>query len=113
MNMFGGDQYSFEYAAGSDVAVMRGVMRLASPAAYDAVFAPVRTLIASGKSSTIDLRDVTFMNSSGIRALAALVLLAKSSGASLRLVASEKIPWQKKTVASFGAINPSLTVELR
>ena len=113
MSLFGGDQYSIECAEGSDVAVMRGVMRLASPAAYDAVFAPVRTLIASGTPSTIDLCDVTFMNSSGIRALATLVLLAKASGTALRMVASDKIPWQKKTVASFGAIHPSLTVEVR
>ena len=113
MTMFEREQYSVECAEGSDVAVMRGVMRLASPAAYDEAFAPVRARIDRGRTSTVDLTNVSFMNSSGIRALATLVLLAKANGVALRIVASEKIPWQRKTVASFRAINPDLTVDLR
>lgn len=113
MTMFEREQYSVECAEGSDVAMMRGVMRLASPAAYDAAFSPLRARIESCRPSTVDLTNVSFMNSSGVRALATLVLLAKSNGVALRMVASEKIPWQRKTVASFRAINPDLTVELR
>jgi hypothetical protein len=113
MTMFEREPYSVECAAGSDAAVMRGVMRLASPSAYDSVFAPMRARIERAEASTIDVTAVSFMNSSGIRALASLVLLARATGGSLRMVASEKIPWQKKTMASFRAINPGLTVELR
>lgn len=113
MSLFEREQYSVECANGSDVAVLRGVMRLASPAAYDAVFAPVRTLIESGRASTVDLRDVSFMNSSGIRALATLVLLAKEKRTPLQMVANESIPWQKKTLASLRAISPALTIASR
>jgi hypothetical protein len=113
MSIFERDQYSVDCSAGSDRAVLRGVMRLASPSAYDAVFAPIRARIASGAPPTIDLTDVTFMNSSGIRALASLVLFAKEKDATLRMVASNGIPWQKKTMSSFRAISPALTIELR
>jgi hypothetical protein len=112
MNMFEREHYSVECSDASDVAVMRGVMRLASPSAYESVFAPLRARIAAGKASTIDLRDVTFMNSSGIRALAGIVLAAKASGAGLKMIVNERIPWQKKTVASFQLINPGVSVEL-
>lgn len=110
MSLFEREQYSVECANGSDVAVLRGVMRLASPAAYDAVFAPVRTLIESGRASTVDLSGVSFMNSSGIRALATLVLLAKEKRTPLQMVANASIPWQKKTLASLRAISPALTI---
>jgi hypothetical protein len=113
MTMFEREPYSVECADGSDAAVMRGVMRLASPAAYDSAFAPMRARIERAEASTIDVTGVSFMNSSGIRALAELVLLAKSKAASLRIVASDSIPWQKKTMASFRAIHPALAVELR
>lgn len=113
MSIFERDQYSVDCAEGSDYAVLHGVMRLASPSAYDAAFAPIRTRIEGGGSPTIDLTDVSFMNSSGIRALASLVLFAKGKNAALRMIASNGIPWQKKTMASFRAINSALTVELR
>jgi anti-anti-sigma factor len=112
MTLFEREQYSVDCPEGSDVAVLHGVMRLASPAAYESVFAPVRARIVAHHPSTIDLSDVSFMNSSGIRALASLVVLAKDTGAALRLVASERVPWQKKTVASLRAISPALGVEL-
>ena len=113
MSLFEREQYSVECAAGSDVAVLRGVMRLATPASYDALFAPVRTLIDSGRPSTVDLSEVSFLNSSGIRALASLVLLAKERGTPLQIITNDGIPWQKKTVASFRSISPTLRIASR
>ena len=113
MSLFEREQYSVECAAGSDVAVLRGVMRLATPASYDALFKPLRTLIESGRSSTVDLTDVSFMNSSGIRALASLVLLAKDRGTPLQMITNDGIPWQKKTLPSFRSISPTLRIASR
>jgi anti-anti-sigma factor len=112
MSLFEHDQYSVELADTGDVAHMRGVMRLASPAAYEAIFAGVRARLDRGAPLTIDLRDVSFMNSSGIRALATLVLAAKASSAPLRIVASQSAVWQKKTMPSLRAIHSTLVVDL-
>jgi hypothetical protein len=111
--IFDRDEYSINYPPGADVAVLRGVMRLATPAAYDSIFAPLSTRLAEGEALTVDVTDVTFMNSSGIRALATLVLTAKERGSTLRLIASARVPWQKKTAASLAAVNKALVVELR
>jgi hypothetical protein len=112
MSLFEHDQYSVELPEAGDVARMRGVMRLASPAAYDALFAGVRARLDRGAALTIDLRDVSFMNSSGIRALATLVLAAKASDASLRILASRSAVWQRKTMPSLRAINSALVVNV-
>lgn len=113
MSLFEREQHSVECPDGSDVAVMRGVMRLPSPAAYEALFAPVRTLIETGRASTVDVSEVAFMNSSGIRALASLVLLAKERATPLTMRANDGVPWQKKTMLSLRAISPELRVTAR
>jgi hypothetical protein len=113
MTLFEREHYTVEIAAGSDVVVMHGVLRLASPAAYEPVFAPVRAQMAAKRAATVDISDVTFMNSSGIRALASIVLLANADGVTLGIVAREAIPWQRKTIASFRAISPALQIDLR
>ncbi|HEX4683882.1 MAG TPA: STAS domain-containing protein [Gemmatimonadaceae bacterium] len=113
MTMFNREQYVVDCPSGSNIAVLHGVLRLPSPDAYDGVFAPLRERLASGQLQTIDLSDVSFMNSSGIRALASLVLLARDTGMPLRIVVSDKVPWQTKNVASFRAISPSLAVDRR
>jgi hypothetical protein len=113
MTLFEREHYSVESPAGSDVVVMRGVLRLASPAAYEPVFAPVRAKMDANRTATVDISDVSFMNSSGIRALATIVLKANDAGVALGIVAREAIPWQRKTVASFRAISPALRIDLR
>lgn len=113
MTLFGGDRYTVDCPAGSDRAVIHGVLRLASPAAYDTVFAPVRNRLELAQPATVDVCGVILMNSSGIRALASMVLLAKERNATLTVVANEGVPWQKKTVSSLRALSPALEVELR
>jgi hypothetical protein len=111
--IFEKDEYTVDCPAAADTAVLRGVMRLATPAAYDRVFAPIVARVSTGGPMSLDLTNLTFMNSSGIRALATLVLKAKERGAPLRLIANAKIPWQKKTATSLAALNKDLTLELR
>ena len=111
--IFERDEYSVNYTPGTDVAVLSGVMRLATPAAYAQAFDALSARIGAGEPLAVDLTKVTFMNSSGIRALAMLVLAAKERGTALRLVANAAVPWQKKTASSLAAVSRELAVELR
>jgi hypothetical protein len=96
-----------------DRARLRGVMRLESAAAYEMAFARVRAaMLATSGTYTIELAELTLMNSSGIRALGMLVLGAAQAGKPLVLRGSTHVPWQVKTVASLRALHPQLTVEL-
>ena len=111
--MFGRDEYSIECGDGTDLAVLKGVMRFPTPAAFDQAFAPLARRIERGEPLRVDLCGVSFMNSSGIRALATLILSAKQRGTRLSIVGSNAIPWQKKTLASLHLINPDVHLETR
>lgn len=108
------DDQEFTVAHGAAHTTLAGVLRLPSPEAYEPTLAPVRAALeASDGGYTLDVSRTTFMNSSGIRALANLVLLARRTGRELRLIGSAGVPWQKKTMTSLGALHDGLRVELR
>ncbi len=105
-----GDGYSIEGSPG--VATVRGVLRLESVAAYDAVFMPMRQEMGAAGTYTIDFSGVTLMNSSGIRALANLVLEARAHDWALVLKGSVSVPWQRKSLASLATLSPKVKVEI-
>lgn len=94
-------------------AVLRGVFRLASPDQYDAVFAPITARLDAARDGyTVDLSEVVLMNSSGLRALADLVLAARKAEKALTFVGKADVPWHSKTVASLRPLYNRLTVTL-
>jgi hypothetical protein len=93
--------------------VIRGVLRLESVDSYDLVFGPARTCLTLPEASyTLDVSGVSLMNSSGIRALANLVLLAKQHGTTLVIVGSQAVAWQRKTMASLSPLYDRLEIQL-
>jgi hypothetical protein len=94
-------------------ATLRGVMRFESVQAYDRVLAPIReALVAAQGRYQIDISGLVFLNSSGIRALADLVLAARAGGKSLVIVGAATVPWQQKTFASLRKLYTGLEVRL-
>jgi hypothetical protein len=90
-----------------------GVLRLESVEAYDGVLARARSGLASADAHyTLDLSGVSLMNSSGIRALANLVLVAKRHGALLTILGAQSVAWQRKTMASLTALYDRLEIKL-
>src|SRR5258708_24956336 len=105
------DEYAIDCESQPAVAVLRGVLRLQSTEAYDRLFQVLEQKIRnSGGPYALDLRDVILMNSSGIRALAGLVLTAKAAGVPLVLRLRASVPWQRKTVSSLKLLYASLEV---
>ncbi len=94
-------------------AVLRGVFRLATPEQYDPVFAPVTERLGQSHAGfTVDLTDVVLMNSSGLRALADLVLAARRAGTPLTFLGKANVPWHSKTVTSLKSLYSGLAVTL-
>lgn len=107
------DDYSVDYDSTPNAAVLRGVMRLESVEAYERVFAPIGQALAdAAERYTIDVSEVMLMNSSGIRALASIVLAAKRASKKLVLVGRANVPWQRKSVASLRSLYDGLEVRL-
>ena len=106
-------EFQVDCAPGEGRCALSGVMRLESVEAYLPVLAEVEAVLRAMPALRLDLTRLAFLNSSGVRALARLVLAARHSGKPLTIVASARYPWQVKAVASLQAIHPRLAVELR
>ena len=107
-------EYSVECITRSRTAVLRGVMRLEHDATRERVFSAISAdLAATGNDRyTIDVSDVVFMNSSGIRHLAMLVQAAKRSGRRIVIIGRSTVPWQSRTLASLSRLYDGLELRL-
>jgi hypothetical protein len=104
-----GAQYGLRIDA-NGLAILSGVMRLASQDAYEHEFAAVRERLVRDSSLDIDLTGVQFMNSSGIRWLCVLVLEAKELGAPASIRGTSAVAWQVKSLPGLRAIYDRLTI---
>ena len=91
---------------------LRGVLRLDSPEAYARVFEPIVASLGRAAAVSIDLSQVVFLNSSGIRALADVLLLAREKRSQVKLFGSAAVPWQKKLATSLSGIFPEFEMRL-
>jgi hypothetical protein len=93
--------------------VIRGVLRLESVDSYDQVFGPARARLTTPDATyTLDVSAVTLMNSSGIRALANLVLHAKRHNTTLVIIGAQAVAWQRKTMVSLSTLYDRLEIRL-
>jgi hypothetical protein len=91
---------------------LRGVMRLDSPEAYARAFEPIVATLAKSPTASIDLSQVVFLNSSGIRALADVLLAAREKRCTVTLFGSAAVPWQRKLATSLTGIFPEIEMRL-
>lgn len=105
--------YQIDLESVPSTAVLSGVFRLATPEQYDALFAPLAVRVGQSQAAfSVDLTGVILMNSSGLRALADLVLAARRAGTALTFLGKADVPWQSKTVASLQPLYSGLSVKL-
>jgi len=95
------------------LAVLSGKMRLPSPTAYDEPFKHVFDGLAKASSEVyvIDIKNLEFLNSSGINALGRLVFIARKDSKKLKFVLSKRNPWQEKIIGSFTKLYEKLIIE--
>ncbi|EDX83173.1 hypothetical protein S7335_352 [Synechococcus sp. PCC 7335] len=109
-----GEDYVVEYDSDSTTVKFRGELALGGPKEY----APINALLAEAIGSspdvmTIDLRELAFLNSSGISMLSKFVLgLRKQKGTQLVILGSNDMPWQGKSLKNLQKFLPSLKLEI-
>ncbi|NCN08327.1 MAG: hypothetical protein GW938_00635 [Leptospira sp.] len=106
-----------EYAAYFDdkqqSVIMTGSMRLQNLASYE----EIKNILKEGleKSSTqltIDLRNLNFLNSSGITTLSLFIIEARNKKSTpMKVIGSAKIAWQIKSVLNFKKLWNDITLE--
>ncbi|OLP17642.1 hypothetical protein BST81_15065 [Leptolyngbya sp. 'hensonii'] len=106
------DDYSIWHDPESATIFFRGFLRLDGMEQYQPVMEVLLQAIDQSSSLTLNLRELEFLNSSGISMLSMFVVKVRERG-NLRMIlqGSDKVLWQTKSLKNLQRLMPSLTLE--
>lgn len=109
-----GDDYVVQYNANATTIKFQGELALAGPKEYAPINQLLNTLAdTSADVITLDLKDLAFLNSSGISMLSKFVLgLRKQKAMQLVVLGSKTMPWQGKSLKNLQKFLPSIKLEV-
>lgn len=110
------EKYTVISQPDSGVVTFQGALRLGNVEEYQPILALLDETLANisqqGLSQiTVDLRELEFLNSSGIHTFSKFFLKAQNGGCEVIVKASKKIPWQSRMLKNIGRVIPSLQLE--
>lgn len=112
MNEMRSDEFEVIFEK-SGVISITGILRLPTPISYHDVFQPIKERIEIGAGRIqIDMSRVEFLNSSGITALARLIVMARTFDREVLLVGRDDTPWQRKSLLSLQRLWDKVDVKL-
>ncbi|MEO0854746.1 MAG: hypothetical protein AAFY15_14760, partial [Cyanobacteria bacterium J06648_11] len=109
------NEYSVRYSPAAAAVTMRGVLRLNGIDEY----APILDLLDRAFSEcpdrfSLDLRELKFLNSSGITMLSRFAIgLRSRATAPIHVIGSRTIAWQSKSLKNLQRLLPDLDLQLR
>lgn len=105
------DDYSIRHDFEAETVSFRGFLRLDGMEKYQPVMDILLNAVEQSSRFTIDLRELEFLNSSGISMLSMFVVKVRDRGdVNLVLKGSDKILWQTKSLKNLQRLMPSLTL---
>ncbi|AFY40078.1 hypothetical protein Lepto7376_3929 [[Leptolyngbya] sp. PCC 7376] len=108
-------KYKVYYEEEDNIVVMEGSLRLIGAKEYEPISSFLKEIIQNNSDlMTINLEKLKFLNSSGISTLSKFVIFArKKDDVQMKIVGSQSIPWQKKSLKNLTRLMPSLILELK
>ena len=109
-----GEDYIVQFDPDSVSVYFQGELSLGGSTDY----APITNLLnevaeSEPNTMTIDLRNLVFVNSSGISMLSKFVLsMRKKTGVQLVVLGSNDMPWQGKSLKNLEKLLPGLKLEM-
>jgi len=107
---------SYEVRLGDDGSslIFKGALRLTGMEDYAPILDMLKaTLTNQPETVVLDLRELDFLNSSGITMFSRFVILARDrADVSLQFLASEAIPWQARSLKNLQRLMPSLKIDV-
>lgn len=109
-----GEDYLVEFDPNSNAIIFRGELSLSGPQEYSPIKELLEAIAESDlENMTINLKELHFLNSSGISMLSKFVIsLRKKKKLQLIILGSEQIPWQKKSLKNLQKFLPGLKLEI-
>lgn len=108
------EDYSIWYDPTIGTVVCQGSLRLGGMEEYAPIVQLLNKVTDSEPSTiTLNLRDLEFLNSSGINVLSKFVIKVRQKG-NIQMVVkgANNIPWQGKSLKNLQRLMPSLQLEL-
>ncbi|MEM7407630.1 MAG: hypothetical protein AAF458_20220 [Pseudomonadota bacterium] len=108
------EDYSVHYDEAASLITCRGSFRLHGGEQYK----PILDLLLNAANArpellTLDVRELQFLNSSGINTLSKFVLQVRKHGASkVHIKGSAAYPWQGKSLKNFQRLLPGLELDI-
>jgi hypothetical protein len=106
---------SFEVKLGENNTVQfKGALRLSGSDDYGPILGMLTSALGDqGKPVVVDVRELDFLNSSGITMLSRFVIEARNrSDVNLDFFASEAVPWQARSLKNLQRLMPTLNIHL-
>ena len=108
------EDYQVEYDKDTGIIMCKGSFRLRGSEEYK----PILEILQSAADAvpsllTLDVRELQFLNSSGITTLSKFIIqVRKQKTSDVVIKGSAKYPWQGKSLKNFQRLLPGLTLEI-
>lgn len=114
MKKIAGESYEVRLEEDNSTVMFKGALRLTGMEDYAPILEILKaTLTHPSHLVVLDLRELDFLNSSGITMFSRFVIAARDrDDVHLQFVASEAIPWQARSLKNLQRLMPSLKIEV-
>ena len=93
--------------------LFKGALRLSGTDDYAPIFDLLKETLISPMPIVLDLRELDFLNSSGITMLSRFVIEARDhAGINVEVLASEAVPWHARSLKNLQRLMPALSIRL-
>ena len=109
-----GESFEIQLEEENSTILFKGALRLSGTEDYAPILDMLKgTLLSSSKPIVLDLRELDFLNSSGITMLSRFVIEARDhTGVDLQVLASEAVPWHARSLRNLQRLMPTLSIRL-
>jgi hypothetical protein len=114
MKNINGESFEIRLEEENSTVFFKGAVRLSGMEDYAPILEMLKgTLINPAAPIVLDLRELDFLNSSGITMFSRFVIEARDrAGIDLHILASEAIPWHARSLKNLQRLMPALKIRL-
>ena len=109
-----GESFDVQLEEENSTVLFKGALRLSGTEDYAPILNMLKeTLVSTATPIVLDLRELEFLNSSGITMLSRFVMEARDRpGIDVQVLASETVPWHARSLRNLQRLMPSLSIRL-
>src|SRR5580658_5260781 len=114
MKHINGESFDIRLEEDNSTVVFKGALRLSGMEDYAPILDLLKsTLVSPVRPIVLDLRELDFLNSSGITMFSRFVIEARDrTGIDLQFLASQSIHWHARSLKNLQRLMPALIIQL-